>query len=140
MRSGPIRSATPRPGDQDGLLWFNPAAFVPPPAREYGSAPVAPFRLPGRHQWDIALSKNVSLGGTGSLQFKVDLINAFNQTQFLDVNTACFGTTTCNGPRAVSVRSGARGRRARSSLASGWTGDPVGRNGDPFIVRSSPDV
>ena len=68
------------------MLWFNPAAFVPPPAREYGDAPVAPFRLPGRHQWDFAVSKIVGLGGK-RLQFRADLINAFNQTQFLDVNT-----------------------------------------------------
>jgi hypothetical protein len=104
--SGPLRpnqvddSAA---GDQNGLLWFNPAAFVPPPAREYGTAPVAPFRLPGRHQWDFAVSKTLSLVGTARLQFRADLINAFNQTQFLDVNTFCVGRTTCGpslGPSA----------------------------------------
>ena len=66
--------------------------------REYGDAPVAPFRLPGRHQWDFAVSKNMTLAGTRRLQFRADLINAFNQTQFLDVSTYCAslcGTTTC---------------------------------------------
>ena len=92
----PNQVGDPAAGDQTGLLWFDPAAFVPPPAGEYGNAPVAPFRLPGRHQWDFAVSKNVSLGGTRRLQFRADLINAFNQTQFLDVNTVCFGTTTCD--------------------------------------------
>jgi hypothetical protein len=94
----PNQVGDPAAGDQDGLLWFNPAAFVAPPAREYGTAPVAPFRLPGRHQWDFAVSKTVSLVNTMRLQFRADLINAFNQTQFLDVNTVCFprsGTTTC---------------------------------------------
>ena len=112
----PDQVGDPAAGDQTGLLWFNPAAFVPPPAREYGTAPVAPFRLPGRHQWDIALSKIVSLGGTRRLQFRADLINAFNQTQFLDVNTVCFGETTCD-PSRYSERSRARGRLVRSSLA-----------------------
>jgi Carboxypeptidase regulatory-like domain len=94
----PNQVGDPGAGEQDGRLWFNPAAFVPPPPREYGSAPVAPFRLPGRHQWDFAVSKTVSLVSTMRLQFRADLINAFNQTQFLDVNTVCFprsGTTTC---------------------------------------------
>ena len=94
----PNQVGDPGAGDQDGLLWFNPAAFVPPPAREYGTAPVVPFRLPGRHQWDFTVSKTVSLVGTTRLQFRADLINAFNQTQFLDVSTGCFpltGTTTC---------------------------------------------
>lgn len=99
--NGPLRPnqvGDPAAGDQDGLQWFNPAAFVPPPEREYGTAPVAPFRLPGRHQWDLAVSKNVGLSATKRLQFRVDLINAFNQTQFLDVATFCSGTTTCDRP------------------------------------------
>jgi hypothetical protein len=92
----PNQVGDPAAGDQSALLWIDPAAFVPSPAGEYGTAPVAPFRLPGRHQWDIALSKNVSLGNTRRLQFRADLINAFNQTQFLDVDTACIGETTCD--------------------------------------------
>jgi hypothetical protein len=93
----PDQIGDPGAGDQSGLLWFNPAAFAPSPAGEYGDAPVAPFRLPGRHQWDFALSKRVSLAGTASLQFRADLINAFNQTQFLDVDTWC-GGRTCDQP------------------------------------------
>jgi len=89
----PIQVGDPAAGDQNGLLWFNPAAFVPSPAGEYGTAPVAPFRLPGRQQWDFAVSKIVSLAGAMRLQFRADLINAFNHTQFLDVNTQCVGAT-----------------------------------------------
>ena len=95
----PNQVGDPGAGDQDGLLWFNPAAFESPPEREYGTAPVAAFRLPGRHQWDFTVSKTVSLIGTSRLQFRADLINAFNQTQFLDVSTGCFArpeTTTCS--------------------------------------------
>ena len=94
----PNQVGDPAAGDQTGLLWFNPTAFVPSPAGEYGSAPVAPFRLPGRHQWDIAVSKNVSLGGTRRLQFRADLINAFNQTQFLDVDTRVSGRRPATTP------------------------------------------
>ncbi|HET7698353.1 MAG TPA: TonB-dependent receptor [Vicinamibacterales bacterium] len=100
--SGPLRpnaAGDAGAGNQDGLLWFDPAAFVPPAPREYGNAPVVPFRLPGRHQWDLALSKTFSLPGTSRLQFRADVINAFNRTQFLDVNTFCPGTTTCD-PRS----------------------------------------
>jgi len=95
----PNQVGDPAAGHQDGLLWFDPATFVAPPPREYGTAPVAPFRLPGRHQWDVAVSKNLRLMGTTGLQIRADLINAFNQTQFLDVNTGCFpnsGETTCS--------------------------------------------
>jgi hypothetical protein len=95
----PNQVGDPAAGEQSELLWFNPAAFVPSPAGEYGDAPVGPFRLPGRHQWDIALSRHVSLGDTRRLQFRADLINAFNQTQYLDVNTSCVGTAACD-PRS----------------------------------------
>jgi hypothetical protein len=45
------------------------------------------------------VSKTVSVIGASRLQFRADLINAFNQTQFLDVSTDCFAlsdTTTCS--------------------------------------------
>ena len=95
----PDQTGDPGAGDQPGLLWFNPAAFAAPRAGEYGTAPVAPFRLPGRHQWDIALARQFGLGGARRLQFRAELINAFNHTQFLDVNTTCTarpGTTACD--------------------------------------------
>jgi hypothetical protein len=94
----PNQVGDPAVGEQSGLLWFDPSAFVPSPGGEYGDASVAPFRLPGRHQWDFAVSKSVSLGGTTRLQLRADLINAFNQTQFLDVASSCGGTTTCARP------------------------------------------
>ena len=92
----PDQVGDPAAGNGSGPLWFNPTAFVPSPAGAYGQAPVAPFRLPGRHQWDIAISKTVGLTGTTRLQFRADFINAFNHTQFLDVNTSCVGTTSCD--------------------------------------------
>ena len=98
-RCGRIRSATRRPATRPACSGSTPRRSYPSPAGEYGTAPVAPFRLPGRHQWDIALSKNLSLGGTTRLQFRADLINAFNQTQFLDVNTVCSGDDDVRPPR-----------------------------------------
>ena len=92
----PNQVGDPAAGEQSGLRWFDPAAFVPSPAGDYGSAPVAPFRLPGRHQWDFAVSKHFSLPGSARLQVRADLINAFNHTQFLDVETVCFGMSECD--------------------------------------------
>jgi hypothetical protein len=120
----PDQVGDPAAGAQDGLLWFNPAAFVPAQPRTYGNADVAPFRLPGRHQWDMALSKNVGVGGTKRLQFKADLINAFNHTQFLDVNTHCSGTAACGfttGPGAFGrVRSARPPREIQLGIRLDW--------------------
>ena len=116
----PNQVGDPAAGDQTGLLWFNPAAFVPSPAGEYGNAPVAPFRLPGRHQWDVAVSKNVSLGGSTRLQFRADLINAFNQTQFLDVNTFCGGRATCDPNGFGEVTSARPPREIQLGVRFDW--------------------
>ena len=101
---GPTRSAIRRPGTRPACSGWTPRRLSRRPAGEYGAAPVAPFRLPGRHQWDFSVSKNVSLGGTRRLQFRADLINAFNQTQFLDVDTSVFRHDDVRPPCSDSAR------------------------------------
>ncbi len=93
----PNQVGDPGAGEQEGLYWFDSSAFANPPAGEYGTAPVSPFRLPGRHQWDLTLAKNFHLTGTAHLQFRAEMINAFNQTQFLDVLTDCESAATACG-------------------------------------------
>ena len=86
--------------------WFNPDAFALPAAGTFGNSGRAPFRQPGRHQWDINLSKNFYFAGTTRLQFRAEFINAFDQRQWLaDPNVAgldntCTSSATapCNTP------------------------------------------
>jgi hypothetical protein len=87
----------------NAIYWFNPNAFAPPADGTFGNSGRAPFRQPGRHQWDITLSKNFYATETMRLQFRVDFINAFNQTQWLADpsangldNTCTTSTTACN--------------------------------------------
>jgi len=83
--------------------WFNPDAFAPPAAGTFGNSGRAPFRQPGRHQWDLNFSKNFYPASTMRLQFRAELINAFDQRQWLADpsvsgldNTCTFSTTACN--------------------------------------------
>ena len=85
--------------------WFNPDAFAPPAAGTFGNSGRAPFRQPGRHQWDLNLSKNFYPTSTMRLQFRAELINAFDQRQWLADpavngidNTCTVSTTACNVP------------------------------------------
>ena len=71
--------------------WFDPAAYVAPPLGQYGTTGRAPFRLPGREQTDLALSKNFYAFGT-RVQFRADAINAFNHTQWLAVDKQLSGS------------------------------------------------
>jgi hypothetical protein len=83
----------PREGELSFPFWFDPAAFAPPADGTYGNSVRAPFRLPGRNQTDLALSKNLYPWGR-RLQFRSDFINAFNQTQYLAVDAACSAANT----------------------------------------------
>ena len=65
-----------------GYYWFNPAAFAPPADGQFGNTGRSIFRLPGVNQWDLTFSKNWYPTGKTRLQFRADLINALNHTQF----------------------------------------------------------
>jgi hypothetical protein len=84
----------PGAGEQSGDFWFDPTAFAPPADGTYGDSPRAPLRMPGRNQTDLALSKNFYPWGDTRVQFRADLINAFNHTQFSGVDAACTAATT----------------------------------------------
>lgn len=82
--------------------WFNPAAFAPPAAGTFGNSGRSPFRQPGRHQWDVNLSKNFYPTSTVRVQVRAELINAFNHRQWLADpnvggidNTCTSSTITC---------------------------------------------
>jgi hypothetical protein len=66
---------------------------VKPPDREtfgIGNAPKDPIRGPGVNNWDISLFKNTAVTHDGKhrLQFRFEMYNAFNHTQFSAEDTA----------------------------------------------------
>jgi hypothetical protein len=94
----------PGAGEQTAnLYWFNPNAYAPAADGTFGNSVRSEFRQPGRNQTDLALSKNWAFNGTQRIQFRAELINAFNHTQWqadpnvngLD-NTCTVSLTTCN--------------------------------------------
>jgi hypothetical protein len=94
----------PAAGEQTAnLYWFNPNAYAPAADGTFGNARRAEFRQPGRNQTDLSVSKNWTFNGSQRVQFRADLINAFNHTQWqadpnvngLD-NTCTISLATCN--------------------------------------------
>lgn len=77
-----------------GVYWFNPAAFEAPADGTYGTSKRAPFTLPGVNQWDLTLSKNWYPTQAARVQFRAEMINAFNHTQFTGINAACPNTAS----------------------------------------------
>jgi hypothetical protein len=83
------------------LRWFNTSAFAFP-ANDYafGTTPrtLPNTRRPGFQIWDISVQKTTALKEGIDLQFRFEMFNAFNKTNFLGPNTqfgnAGFGQIT----------------------------------------------
>jgi hypothetical protein len=89
----------PKAGTLDFPYWFDPAAFAPSANGTYGNSRRAIFRLPGRNQTDLALSKNF-YPMDKRIQLRADFINAFNHTQLdpsaiQNVCTVAVSATSC---------------------------------------------
>jgi hypothetical protein len=72
---------------KDNNFWFNPAAFEIPTAGQFGNAPRNLLYNPGEQQWDIAVFKNFSLGGTRKVQFRAEFFNFPNHPNLGNVHT-----------------------------------------------------
>ena len=81
---------------RNGLAYFNTSLFSLPPLGDPGSAARRMFYGPGMANFDIALSKAVSLAEGRSLQFRLETFNTFNHAQF-------FGPAAVNGEIASSA-------------------------------------
>ena len=109
--------------------WFNPDAFAPPAAGTFGNSGRAPFRQPGRHQWDLNFSKNFYPTSSVRLQFRAELINAFDQRQWLADpavngldNTCTTSNTACNvaGDRFGQIIATRSAREVQLGLKLYW--------------------
>ena len=69
-------------GTSDQNFWFNPAAFSRPAAGTFGTGPRNQIYNPGQYQWDIALFKNVNVGGSKTAQFRAEIFNFINHANW----------------------------------------------------------
>ena len=70
------------------IQWLDKAAFGRPARGTRGNAPKDVFRLPGVHNWDMSFFKNFPFFSEKTkLQFRWEIYNLFNHTQFNAVNT-----------------------------------------------------
>ena len=106
--SGPLNlSGNPR----NGLPYFNTSLYSLQPLGEPGNAARRMFYGPGMANFDIALSKVVSLGETRSLQFRLETFNTFNHAQFFgpssvdgEITSSAFGqVVSAAAPRLVQA-------------------------------------
>ena len=65
-----------------GLVFLNPAAFATPAPGTFGNLERNSLHGPNVKQADMFLSKDVTFGGTRSLEFRVEVFNLFNTVNF----------------------------------------------------------
>ena len=70
-----------------GTEAFNTAAFAEPALGTFGNAPRNAWYNPGEMQWDLALFKNFSFGGTRRLQLRAEAFNFLNHPNLGSINT-----------------------------------------------------
>jgi hypothetical protein len=94
--------------------FFDAGAFCPPPVigngTGWGTLARGVVRGPGQHNFDLSLSKRITVGGlreNAQLDFRTEFFNAFNHPQFgapgLAVGSASFGgiSKTAVAPRLI---------------------------------------
>jgi hypothetical protein len=90
-------------------LCYNPAACGAPTAGTFGNAGRNILRSPWFTNWDIALFKNVALGGKRRLQLRAELFNFLNHPNLGDPNGGS-PTDAVNGGVSIDPRSASFGR------------------------------
>ena len=82
--------------------WADPTAFAAAPDSRRGTCGPGTLLGPGAHSWDFSLRRRIGLTEKLNLQLQMDIFNAFNRTNFRDLDSnrtnAAFGTISTAGP------------------------------------------
>ena len=68
----------------NGSYYLNPAQFADPALGTFATTPRSICCGPGENQWDITVSKRIALSESRYFQFRADIFNLFNKTQFVN--------------------------------------------------------
>ena len=93
QRPDQARDPNLRPKQRTPDRWFDTAAFSLPAQYTFGTAPRNSVIGPGSATLDIAISKQWSVGEPSRLEFRWEIFNLLNRTNF-DLPNRIFGTTS----------------------------------------------
>jgi hypothetical protein len=79
--TGPLQIQNPK---TNGGFYLNPAQFSDPTLGTFATTPRSICCGPGENQWDVTFSKRVAMTETKYFQFRADIFNLFNKTQFVN--------------------------------------------------------
>src|SRR5579863_7234892 len=69
---------------ETGHFSINAGDFADPPLGHFSTTPRSICCGPGENQWDITVSKKIALSDSQYFQFRADIFNLFNKTEFVN--------------------------------------------------------
>jgi hypothetical protein len=107
-RVNQVSGVNPYPANKTITQWFNPAAFVAPPAYNYGSVARNSLRGPRETNVDASLEKETKLFKDSALLFRIEAFNLLNHPQFIVpasiINASGAGTITATSNSARQLQ------------------------------------
>jgi carboxypeptidase family protein len=89
--------------------WFNPAAFLAPPANSgfYGNVGRDTYIGPGLATWDFSILKDTKIRESMRLQFRAEIFNLLDRANFNTPNLIVFTPPSTANPTGLSGTAGA---------------------------------
>jgi hypothetical protein len=98
LNDRPNLIGNPNAGPRTTNQWFNTSAFARPDAGTFGNAGRNVIIGPNLHTVDLSIGKVTRIGEHTSVQFRSEIINAFNRANFslpnVDFNSSTFGAVS----------------------------------------------
>jgi hypothetical protein len=102
--------------------WFNPAAFLAPPANSgfYGNLGRDTYIGPGLATWDFSAVKETSIHERFNLQFRTEVFNMLNRANFNTPNLITFTPTGVSGTAGAISSTSTTARQIQFGLKLLW--------------------
>ncbi len=113
--TGPVILGNPK-------QWFNPDAFLAPPANSgfYGDLGRDTFIGPGLATWDVSILKDTSIRERLSLQFRAEIFNLLNRANFNTPNLIVFTPSGVSGTAGAITSTSTTSRQVQFGLKLIW--------------------
>jgi hypothetical protein len=79
--TGPLHILNPK---KNGGQYLDPNQFADPTLGQFSTTPRSICCGPGENEWDITLAKRIAVSEAKYFQFRMDIFNLFNKTQFVN--------------------------------------------------------
>jgi hypothetical protein len=102
--------------------WFNPAAFLPPPANSgfYGNLGRNTYIGPGLATWDFSAVKETAIHERFNLQFRAEIFNMLNRANFNLPNLITFTPSGVSGTAGAINSTSTTARQIQFGLKVLW--------------------